>query len=216
MPRGGMVTLAPSRGSKLTLIVTGAPDRGGGVGGWESSERPARAPAKWWKSQPEDTMSLPLMLDLHAIGGPSLERRLDVLYAMGRPRDDDEPPTITITGDIAARDKTRPWVMQNITLGDRLWTPTGELRRQQLTVELAGYQPLESITPVRPGRTRARLASKRRRREIRSQTGDTLRAIAVRQLGNAGGWREIRQWNPKLRKIDPDERLATGTRVVLR
>src|SRR5215212_5987173 len=121
----GMVTLDPARGASLTLILAGPPERGGGAGGWASSERAQRRPGRWWQSLPEDTMSLDCILDLTAIRGPSIERRLERLYAMAQPGDADHPPPIRLAGDIWAPDRARRWVIQNATLGERLFTPSG-------------------------------------------------------------------------------------------
>ncbi|HEY3019593.1 MAG TPA: phage tail protein [Solirubrobacteraceae bacterium] len=214
-PRAGMVKLVPSRGSALTMILDGPPDRGGGVGGWQSSERALRRPARWWQSQPEDTISLQCILDVDAIGGPSVERRLTVLYAMGQAGDEDEPPTLLLLGDVPVDGASR-WVLQGITLSERLYQGDGSLRRQKLSVELEGYAPLPSIKPVAIKRTRDS-KGKRRARTITTKKGDTLRAIAVRQLGQSDGWKRIRDWNPRrLKGVDPDAPLKAGIKVTLR
>lgn len=216
-PRPGMVTLAPSRGSKLTLILDGNPDIGGGIGGWESSERAFQRPARWWKSQPEDTLSLPCLIDINAVGevAVTVERRLEVLRAMGQVDDDsDEPPTIAVVGDVPVPPGSL-WVMQGLTLAERMFRSDGSLRRQKLTVELEGYAPLDSIEPVAIKRTRRK--GKRRARTIKTRKGDTLRAIAVRQLGASDRWKDIRKWNTKrLGKVDPDAPLRAGITVTLR
>jgi hypothetical protein len=220
IPRGGMVKLTPTRGTPLTLIVDGAPDRSGGVGGWQSSERALRRPARWWQSPPEDTMSLPCIIDLYAIGGPSIERRVEVLYAMGQvdaEDDEEEPPVIRLSGDVVARDKTLRWVLQDIKLGERAWTSWGALRQQKLTLELEGYDGLDTIAPVAIKRTRSQ-GGTRRARVIVTQQGDTLRAIAVRQLGQSDAWKRVRDWNPKTFRTvkDPDAPLRAGLHVTLR
>lgn len=215
-PRAGMVKLAPNNGaSPLTLILDGPPDRGGGVGGWNSTDRALRRPARWWGGQPEDTMSLPCILDIHATGGPSIERRLAVLYAMATAGDEVEPPTVLALGDVPD-DATKKWVIQNIALGERLYQRDGSLRRQQLTIDLEGYDPLPSIKPVTIKRTRD-AKGKRKARVITTKKGDTLRLIAVRQLGQSDAWKSIRTWNPKsLKNTDPDAPLRAGIKVTLR
>lgn len=214
-PRGGMVKLAPDNGaSPLTLILAGTPDRGGGVGGWASTDRALRQPARWWQNQPEDTLSLPCMLDIKGIGGPAIERRLAVLYAMGQPDESGEPPTVRAIGDVPD-DASKKWVVQNITLGDRLYQSDGTLRRQLVTVELEGWRPLPSIKPVAIKSTRS--AGKRRTRTITTRKGDTLRAISVRQLGQSDAWKSLRNWNPKaLKGVDPDTPLKAGLKLKVR
>lgn len=213
-PRPGMVRLVPDTGaSPLTLILAGTPDRAGGVGGWASTERALRKPARWYQSTPEDTLALPCLLDLHGIGGPSLERRLAVLYAMGSPDDSGDPPTVHVVGDVPD-DAAKKWVVQNITLGDRLFTSTGVLRRQLVNVELEGWRALPTIKPVAIKRTRS--AGHRRTRTYTTRKNDTLRRIAVAQLGQSDAWKSLRSWNPKVLKgVDPDTSLRTGIRLKL-
>jgi phage protein U len=215
-PKPGRVRLAPENGaSALTMLLDGPPDRGGGVGGWQSTERALRRPARWWQGQPEDTLSLPCIIDVDHVGGPALERRLDALYAMGQPDDSGEPPTVLVLGDVPTQ-ATKRWVVQSITLGDRLYRSDGALRRQKLTIELEGYAELPSIKPVTIKRTRDAKGT-RRARTIRTRTGDTLRAIAVRQLGESSHWKRIREWNPKqFKRTDPDAPLRAGIKVKLR
>jgi phage protein U len=214
-PRPGMVKLAPDNGgSVLTLLLDGSPDRGGGVGGWNSTDRALRRPARWWGAQPEDTMSLPCILDLYVTGGPSIERRLEVLYAMGTAGTGDAPPTLLVVGDVPTSATVR-WVMQNITLADRMYNADGTLRRQSLTVELEGYAPLPSIAPVSIKRTRT-AGGKRKARVITTKKNDTLRLISVRQLGQSDAWKSIISWNPKFKGTDPDAQLRAGIKVTLR
>ena len=217
-PRAGMVTLSPTRGVRLTLILNGPPDRAGGVGGWEVSERALNRPATWWKAPSQDTMSLDCTLDVDAIGGPDLERRLRVLRDMALPGDDDEPTTLVVQGDVWAEDTNVRWVIQDVKLGERLFVGAGpnagKLRRQQVSIDLVRYVEVESIEALRV--RRSRLASgKRRRRRYVVRRGDTLRAIAMRELGDATLWKDLRKWNKNVRRADPDATLRTGLHLEL-
>lgn len=212
---GGRVTFIPEVGSSLTLLVEGPPERGGGVGGWESSERGGTRPAKWFKSIPDDTYSWPLILDIDEVGGPPIERRLRVLRDMGQPQGhDNEPPAITVTGDLWEHDGNIQWVMNELTLGERLWNSDGSLRRQHVTVGLERYTPLDEIEAVRIRPTRT--GTKKKRRSVVVHGNDTLRVIAVRELGDATRWKDLRRWNAKLKRTDPDARLRTGLHITLR
>lgn len=218
MPRGGMVELTPSRGSKLTLILLAEPDRTLGVGGFQSSERALRRSAKWYKSIPDDTISLDCVTDIDAIGGPSIERRIEVLRNMGIAGDEPEPPTITLDGDVWENDKTIAWVIQpqGITLGARLFNGDGTLRRQFVKIALERYSPLSEIKPVSVKSTRTRSGT-RRRRTIRTRGNDTMRAVALRELGDATRWKDLQRWNrTRLKGVDPDARLRTGTPITVR
>jgi phage protein U len=216
-PRPGMVKLNPSRGSGLTLILNAPPDRTGGVGGFETVERQKRRPAKYWKGSPDDTISLDCLLDVDAIGGPSIERRLRVLRDMGLPGDEEEPPTITLDGDVWEDDKTVEWVFQSggLSLGDRLWLPTGMLRRQQVKIDLERYEGIEKIEAIRVTSSRTS-KGKRRRRTTIARGNDTLRGIALRELGDATRWKDLVRWNKKLKGADPDARLRTGLHITIR
>lgn len=213
-----MVKLVPTRGSSLTLILTEDDlGRSGDVGGWQDSERVLRPPAHWWKSTPGGLMSPPCLLDLDEIDGPSIERRLEVLYAMGQPTHDfDDPPGIRLYGDVDPIAKDRLWKLDDITLGKRNYRPDAPtfLRQQWLTLQISTLTAAKPVGPVRLKATRSK--GKRRTRTITAKQGDTLRAIAVRQLGSSGDYTLIRQWNKKLARTDPDAPLRAGTKIVLR
>lgn len=213
-PQGGQVRLSPSSGNRITAILNTEPDRSGGVGGWQPTDRSQRRPAKWWQGIPDDTMTLDLTLDIDAIPGPSIEDRLRVLRNMGQPGNDDQPPTIQIDGDVWRDDQNVDWVMSDWHLGARLWNPDGTLRRQQVTVELERFNELTEIEAVRVHRTRRK--RHRRRRTVRTKAHDTLRAVALRELGDARRWQDLRKWNTKLKRVDPDIALRTGTHIVIR
>lgn len=214
-PREGLVTLAPSRGSQLTLVIAGDPDQTVEVGGWESSARIERPAAKWWKAPGDGSLQLELAVDTRLVGGPDMARRLEVLRLMGVARNGEPPPTIRVVGGHLPLAVWRTWVMaaNGLTLGARV-VQDGQHLRQDVNVTLEPYDPADPIAPVRLGRTRK--GGKPRRRVIRSKKGDTIRAIALRQLGSISEWPAIRSWNPALKKIDPDAPLKTGTKVVLR
>jgi phage protein U len=210
-----MVRLDPSRGSTLTLILAQPPDRSGGVGGWQATQRTGRAPGKWWLEQPDSAISLECILDLDAIAGPSIERRLDVLYAMGRKGKADAPPIIRLLGDVDPEDRRTRWVLQDIAKGGRLFTPNGLLRQQRVTLQLEGYDEIPTIKPVQIKRTRNQ-QGRRRRRQVTTHKNDTLRAIAVRELGASSAWQDIASWNERFKGVDPDAPLRAGIKVTLR
>jgi hypothetical protein len=213
---GGRVKLDPSRGSSLTMILAAPPERSGGVGGWAASERSRRSSAKWFKSIPDDTMSLECIIDIDAIGGPAVERRIRVLRDMGIVGGPDgEPPTIKVEGDIWDSDQNVTWVMSGLSFGDRLYNGDGSLRRQHVKVDLERYVEVDPIKPLRIQSTRS--GGKRKRRQVQARGTDTLRAIALRELGDATRWKDLQRWNPKtLKGVDPDARLRTGIRLTVR
>lgn len=214
---GGTITLKPSYGIPLTAIVASAPARSGGVGGWQASERARRGPGKWFKAVPDDTYSWTLILDSDATYGKSnVEQRIRNLRDMGRPHDGEaEPPVIDLTGDIWEPDSYISWVMDGMSLGERLYAGDGTLIRQHVTVELSRANLISEIEAV--AIEGGRKGGKKRQRTIKTKEGDNLRRVALRELGKASRWQDIRKWNKKkLAKVNPDARLKTGTRLVIK
>jgi phage protein U len=214
-PPGGMVRLDPSRGRSLTVILEGPPERSGGVGGWQSSERSGRKPGKWWLAPADDAMTLNVVLHVAHPKGSSLEARLRALRAMGRASNEGEPPTIRLHGDLDPHDRQLRWVLQEITLGDRKYDGDGTFFEHRLSIALEGFDEIPTIRQVSIRRTRDRNGH-RRRREYGTRKGDTLRKIAVAELGSSSQWRQILEWNPKLKVRDPDKHLPVHTKLVLR
>jgi hypothetical protein len=217
---GGRLTLSPTGGTSrggegLTLLIAGPPDRSGGVGGLQASDRSLRRPAKWLKGIPDDTMSWDLILDIDAVGGPSIERRLRVLRDMGQPDGEFELPRIRLSGDVWVEDQNVDWAIAGITFGERLYNGDGTLRRQHVKVDLERYEQLSEIKALSIRSTRK--GGKRRRRVTIARGNDTLRGIALRELGDATRWKDLQRWNKtKLKGVDPDARLRTGLHLTVR
>ena len=215
---GGWIILNPSRGQSVRLLLNSEPDRSGGVGGWEETERALRRPARWWKGLPSETMSLDCTLDddAPAPAERSVGKRLENLKKMGMHSEDDDPPTIKIRGDIWFKDRSLTWVMDGLSFGARLYNRDGSLRRQQVTVDLARYIGIDEIHSLRIRKTRTK-KRKRKHRTVTSRRGETLRGIALRALGSPSRWKDLRKWNKKkLGKVDPDMRLRPGTHIKIR
>ena len=213
----GTYELHPSWGKPVILLNDGPPVRAGGVGGWASSDRVLQPSARWWQTQPGETMTIPGILDLNVpAGAPSIETRLTRLYLMGRTYGKhDQPPTIRLRGDLRPEDRQRQWIMQDIQLADRQMDGPGVILRQHLTVSFEGYYELPSVEGVSIKQTRKPGASQPRTRHVRVKKGDTLRSIAVRELGASGDYKEIQGWNPKLANVDPDQPLQPGLIITL-
>jgi len=212
------VTLVPDRGSQLTLLLADDPDQALPVGGFEKSERLHRPSTSYFKAPSDAQTTLSLAIDLRLVEGPSMARRLQVLEEMGTRGDEDEPPKLKVICPRLPRLVPRTWVIApgGLRLGAQV-IEDGELVRQAVDLTLDQWVRGEEIEAVRAGRTRKSASGKRRRRTIKTRKGDTLRAIAVRQLGSAGQWTLIREWNKKrFEKTDPDLPLAAGIEVVLR
>lgn len=233
-PRPGMVQIAPSNrrvtNRAVILLIMEPPDRGGGAGGWETTERRFRRPAKWWRGPELSTLTLHCAIDRSAIRQRmSVEHAIERLYAMAaQPSSQltgsgasggaaDDPTPIRLAGDIMPRDTRIDWVIQEITLTERLADPGHGfyvIQRQALDIALEEFVAVPEIEPIRPGRTRP-TSGTRRKHTITTKQGDTLRAIAVRELGDSDMWTRVRDWNPTLKKVHPDDPLKTGTKVTI-
>lgn len=220
----GMVRLVAQTGRLrplyVTFIINGAIDRTGSVGGWQNSERVLREDADWWKGIPKGQLSIPCLLDHYAQSEQrTLEQRLRDLYDMGQPERDDDPPQIHVYGDVPmSHPPAWVWKLDDIQLGANLFREDhpSRLRRQELTLQLSTWRPATAVSRGTVKRTRDKTGNHRRRRVVVAHARDTLRAIAVRELGSSGSWTLIRGWNKKLKKTDPDAPLRAGTKVILK
>lgn len=215
-PPSGTVEIIPTRGNSVLLLLAEPPDRAGGVGGWQTTERMFQRPARWFQAPPVDTMTISGILDRdeHA-RGHTIKTRLGWLYDMARAGKQDEPPIVKLWGDIAPYDQRLKWVVQDITLGDRIMSGAGTFVLQHVTVALEGYDALPRVAKASVRRTRATGGAAPQRRVIRTLKGDTLRTIAVKQLGTSGQYTLLRQWNKQFAQTDPDQPLKPGLLMVL-
>ncbi len=213
--RGGAVRFDPDRGASIVALLMAPPERSGGVGGWQRSERQRRRSASWFGAQPDDTMSLEIAFDANALPGDrTIEQRLRVLREMGTAEGGQDPPSIEISGDIWDFDQGLDWVMEDMSLGERVFYSDGEFLRQHVTVAFVRFQAIDEIDAVKIRPTRGK--NSRRRRTVTSRGGDTLRAVSLRELGSPSRWQDLRKWNKVLSKTNPDDRLRTGTKIVIR
>jgi phage protein U len=216
-------TAGPLKGRGVVLLLPGPPEFSGGVGGWEATDRPGRRPARWWRGGVEMTQSITGIIQLGVnTGDETVEQRIAMLRRLGTtPGGEDHPTPLRVRGDVADPYSVGGglWVMQGMSLGERVFRRDGSLRRQAVSVELVDFDDAPTIAPITVRRTRAS-ASRPRVRTITTRARDTLRAIAVRELGSVSAWQRIREWNPRLfkgtRPVGPDEPLRAGLRVTIK
>lgn len=212
------------RGRRLILLLMSPPQVAGGAGGWETVERPGRRPAKWWKGGVEITQTLECCIDRDRITDElgTVERRMARLDSFTKkPGGDDHPTSLLLAGDVLDPYTAGKglWVITNVTYGERVMRPDGDIARQMVSIDLADFTDVPTIAAVRVTRTRAS-ASKAKVRKISTRKGDTIRAIAVRELGSSAAWTKVRDWNPRLFKganpVGPDTPLRAGVTVTLK
>lgn len=216
-PNGQVIIWAVGGGRSVTLALAADPTINPVVGGWQNSARFGRAPATWW-SGPEEPGSAEMLLAADARltpNFPDVVATVTTLTSLGAPVDGSaQPPTVQVICNATPTLDNVDMVVQDLALGAQVVTG-GRLLRQEVTLSLQRYEPFAPLTSVKPTQSRS-ASNKRRARVISAKTGDTLRSIAVRQLGDASRWKDIRSWNKSLAKVDPDAPLRTGTKVTLR
>jgi hypothetical protein len=219
VPPHGMLRLIGPKGHTVVLIISGDPDRSGSVGGWAQSTRVLAEDADYWVGRPKATATWPCLLHVDGLPGDrSIEDRLDEVYWLGQSHDGEEPPVIRLSGDVPARDRRLEWKLDDVALGARryLGNDARTLRSIAVTLSMSSRRLVADVDRVALRPTRDKQGQRRQRQPVRTRQGDTLRSIAVRELGSSADWVKLRQWNPKLKKIDPDDPLRRGTKVALK
>jgi hypothetical protein len=120
-------------------------DLSGGVGGWVSLDRPRDTAAAAWVGTPEQTYTLPLLLD-----GMDVRPGVDVpveadcaqLTAWGKGDEATSPPVLQVLGPVLVG-RTDRWVLQGLAWGARERDDAERRIQQYVTLTL-----LEHRTPV--------------------------------------------------------------------
>lgn len=216
-PRFGQVVLLAPDGQSATLVLAGDSTHAPAAGGWQATPRSRQKPAVWYSGPDEPgDLQIACAIDTRLQVSTSLAEHLGYLQALAAPASgQDAPPVLKVACTALPLASRSRWVIADISYGAVIETQTGGVVRQEVTLALTEHQDLDTLQAQSPRVTRTSKA-KRRTRVIQSRPGDTMRAIAVRQLGSAGDWKQIRGWNKTLAKTNPDLTLRTGTRVVLR
>lgn len=214
-PASGLVTVTAEFVGSVTLVLTGAPDYVPSVGGWDTTPRIGGTASSWWKEQPLATISLPCLLHT-TVTGP-VERSIAALEKAGKVVGGhlaDEPSRIKLRGDIPpSAAGAAVWRLDGLKLSAREYQPAADtvLWWQELTLDLTQHT---AGTVARAGGLKTRnVKGARTRRTVRALQGDTIRKIALRELGSSTDWKLLRSWNKKLARTDPDAILAAGTHV---
>lgn len=199
----------------VTLLTVEQPDADGGVGGWEEVQRDGRPPAIVHVGEPRATVSLSLMLDRDELGlwdQGGIEWRLTQLYNMGRKHPETgEPARILLLGDRPAYNPL--WVIDSLKPTVKLKTPDGRLRQVAVSIGLSEWVDASLAVTLPPASTRSTRGKTKTRFYVTRQ-GDTLRRVALAQLGSQGEWRALREANKsRLKGVDPDALLKPGTNL---
>lgn len=211
-PASGLVSVIGEQVGTVTLILTGPPEYSPSVGGWENIDRIGSTAASWWKQKPLATISLPCLLHTRVTG--PVEASLAQLEKIGQRVADRDPSRVKLRGDIPpSAAGAAIWRVDAMPYSSREYRSDAEqlLWWQEVTISLTQFS---AGTIARAGGLKTRSNSgQRNRRVISTRQGDTLRKIALRELGSSSDWKLLRSWNKKLAKTDPDASLATGVKV---
>lgn len=156
------ITITPTRPARpgIRFILDDDETITGGIGGWESLERPRNTPATAWVSTPAKTLQIPLLLDgRDAL--PGFDQRVESLCRQlerwGQPTGKtDEPPVLRVDG-LVRIDTASRWVLQDIAWGAYVIDDNRQRIVQALTVTLLEYARAELVA------SRAKRARKRQR-----------------------------------------------------
>lgn len=201
----------------VTLLLAEAPSPDGGVGGWEEIPRDRRTPGIQHTGVPRATVSLNGILDDRALAQyaeGSIRDRVSKLYDLGRVDETTgEPARIMLLGDTPTYNPL--WVIDGLQPGERLWTPTGQLRRQFLTIALSEWVD-SSLAVTLPNAATRNSKGKAKTRYYTTRAHDTLRRVALTHLGTQSQWTTLLKLNRKvLTKVDPDALLRPGIKLKL-
>lgn len=163
------VTLKPTRPPKPGMVfeLDGDETISGGVGGWESLDRPRSSAAAAWVGTPPKTLELPLLLEGREAGGVGVDRVVEGscrrLERWGLPTGrTGEPDVLRINGMVRVSSSSR-WVIQDIAWGEYEVNDAGQRVMQALTLTLLEREAVDLVA------SRAKRARKRRQAKNKQQ-----------------------------------------------
>lgn len=157
------VTLTPTRPPKpgITCELDDNETISGGVGGWETLDRPRNTPATAWVGTPAKTLELPLLLDGREAGGIGIDQVVEGacrrLERWGMPTGKTGQPDILRVDGLVRVSSASRWVIQDIAWGEYEVNEAAQRVMQVLTLTLLEHEAAELV------QSRAKRARKRKR-----------------------------------------------------
>jgi nucleoid-associated protein YgaU len=192
------------------LLGEDPPKVSGGVGGWETVQRPRQVSMTIWQGTDPFELELVVMLDGWepgvAGGGYSQEPALRALLAAARGDDESEPSTWDIDGiPWLPADE---WVLNSVEPGDTVLRRSSDFSRvrQDLTLAFVEYIPPEYLQL----RAKARQGAKSKTTVYTVKKGDTPASIARKRRCK---WTEIRDLNKDVITKGAKQALRVGSRL---
>ena len=189
-----------SEDGRHVLTALSGPDPAeisGARGGWEEVTRNRRTPVTQWVGAGLMQTTVTVWLDAWAEQG-SVEADLKTVDSLAPLSPSTEPPRVLVVG-VPGVPSTARWVVQSVTVSERLRLPTGATARAQVAFELLEYRPgdvvvaRQSATKRSVVRNATPAAGKPKTYTVRK--GDTLAAIAAKVLGKSSAWPSIAKLN---------------------
>jgi len=204
VPEDGYVSISstdPPFSIKLRLGPVPA-QSSGGIGGWNSTERPQRKAASEWTGTPLESLVVQVLLDGLA-GDSQVEEEIEFLKLLALPASsisgtkDDEPPVLTLAGMVPHGRKR--WVLNDIEWDaeDVIWNDLRRVR-QFAVLTFLEYSPARPIRVQRPAQ-KAKKASKTR--TVVSKKNDTVASIVKRELRPKTG-ASLKSYISKVKKLN--------------
>lgn len=204
-----LVTLTPvdPAGKPLSVELSDRAQVAGGVGGWDTIDRPRATQAVEYTGTPLRTLTLPIVLtglaaDGHVGPDVAIESGITKVEACSRrTAATGQPPIFTVAGPV--RHLGLRYVVSGVEWDNDTYQAddTGARTQQFGTLSLTQYAAATVLVvrdPVKKARKKKKDAGKgsgKRARTVTVRPGDTLGKIAARELGAAKRWREIATLN---------------------
>lgn len=182
-----------------------------GRGGFEEVPRNRRPPITQWVGSGARKTTVTLWVDAWA-AQKSIESTLTVVDGLAPPVPAAEPSPVFVVG-APGIPSTVPWVIQGVTISERLRLPNGRTARAQVAFDLLEWRPGDVVV-VRPSATKRSVVrhgkpTAGKPRTYTVHAGDTLSKIAAKCLGKSSRWPEITLANGS--KIRNPNNLKAGT-----
>lgn len=197
----------PPGGPLVIGLDDGQPQPSAGEGGWTEIARPRRRAAMEWTGHAAYRLTVSLLLDRGGAEdtGDDVEGDCEALRGLGlQVPGGHQPPVLTLAGPLYI--PAERWVIQSIEWGAYLRRRDDGLRvRQAVSVEFWEHEAADLVVALSPAQAASQRVAEAAgqptgagtpvSRIYTARQGETLSAIAARELGDHRRWNEIADLN---------------------